>query len=151
MTAPSTLWSELQGLDYSIKHVQVGDWSTRVARTGRGEPLVLMHGTGGHLEAFVRNFRALGEHYEVIAFDSPGHGWTTVADHDLEIPEYQDHLLALMDALGIESAHVSGESLGGWIAVKFAAANPERVRSLILNTPASTLWAGGLGTLVTHK
>lgn len=134
-----TLWTELQGLDYTIRHVEVGPWSTRVLETGSGDPFILMHGTGGHLEAFTKNLRALGERYRVIAYDYPGHGWSTTATGDLEIGDYEDHLLALMDALGIASAHLSGESLGGWVAVKFAAAHPERVRSLVLNTPGGTM------------
>lgn len=134
-----TLWTELEGLDYSVRHVQVGEWSTRVLETGAGDPLVIMHGTGGHLEAFTRNLRALGEHYRVIAYDYPGHGWTTTTTRDLEIADYEEHLLALLDLLGIESAHLSGESLGGWVAAKFAAAHPERVRSMVLNTPGGTM------------
>lgn len=134
-----TIWKELEGLDYSIRHVDVGPWSTRILDTGAGEPLIIMHGTGGHLEAFTRNLRALGERYRVILYDYPGHGWTTTATGDLEIQDYMDHLLALMDVLGIERAHLSGESLGGWVAIKFAAAHPERVDRLILNTPGGTM------------
>lgn len=134
-----TIWTELQGLDYSVRHVEVGPWSTRVLETGAGEPLIIMHGTGGHLEAFTRNLRALGERYRVILYDYPGHGWTTTATADLEIQDYIDHLLAFMDVLGIERAHLSGESLGGWVAIKFAAAHPERVDRMILNTPGGTM------------
>jgi len=134
-----TLWTELQGLDYGIRHEQIDGWSTRVLEIGAGEPFIFMHGTGGHLEAFTKNLRALARDHRVIAYDYPGHGWTTTADRDLEIADYERHLLALMDALGIESAHLSGESLGGWVAAKFAAAHPERVRSLVLNTPGGTM------------
>lgn len=135
----STLWTELEGLDYSIRHVQVGDWSTRVLEHGQGEPFLMLHGTGGHLEAFTRNLRELGQHYRVIAYDYPGHGWSTLTDHNLELDEYCEHLLALMDALGISRAHLTGESLGGWIAIKFAARHPERVNKLVLNTPGGTM------------
>lgn len=134
-----TLWTELEGLDFSIRHVQVGEWSTRVLEAGSGEPFIFMHGTGGHLEAFTKNLRAFARRYRVIAYDYPGHGWTTTAVRDLEVADYEDHLLALLDRLGIESAHLSGESLGGWVAAKFAAAHPERVRSLVLNTPGGTM------------
>ena len=136
----TTIWNELAGLDYSIRHVRVGSWSTRVLEAGTGTPFILMHGTGGHLEAFTKNLRALvGAGYRVVAYDYPGHGWTTTADSDLEIDDYIDHLLSLMDALGIERAHLSGESLGGWVAIKFAARYPERVRRLVLNTPGGTM------------
>lgn len=134
-----TLWTELEGLDYSVRHVQVGEWSTRVLEHGEGDPLVIMHGTGGHLEAFVRNLRALGGRYRVVLYDYPGHGWSTLTSRDLEIADYEEHLLGLLDALGLDRVHLSGESLGGWVAVKFAAAHPERVRSLILNTPGGTM------------
>jgi 2-hydroxy-6-oxonona-2,4-dienedioate hydrolase len=134
-----TLWTELEGLDYSIRHVQLGEWSTRVLEAGTGEPFVLMHGTGGHLEAFVRNVRALSARYRVIAYDYPGHGWTTTTTRDLEIADYIEHLTALLDASGIDRAHLSGESLGGWVAVKFAAAHSDRVNRMILNTPGGTM------------
>ena len=117
----------------------VGSWSTRVLRCGQGTPLILMHGTGGHLEAFARNLRALAAEYQVIAYDYPGHGWTTLAEADLEIDDYVEHLTGLMDALGVGRAHLSGESLGGWVAVKFAARYPERVDRLVLNTPGGTM------------
>jgi Predicted hydrolases or acyltransferases (alpha/beta hydrolase superfamily) len=134
-----TLWTELEGLDFSVQHVQVGEWSTRVLEHGVGEPLVIMHGTGGHLEAFTRNLRALGARYRVVLYDYPGHGWSTLAGHDLEIADYQEHLLGLLEVLGLDRVHLSGESLGGWVAVKFAAAHPDRVRSLLLNTPGGTM------------
>ena len=137
----TTVWNELASLDYSIRHVSVGPWSTRVLESGEGTtPLILMHGTGGHLEAFAKNVRALvGAGYRVIAYDYPGHGWTTTAESDLEIDDYIDHLVGLMDALGIERAHLSGESLGGWVAIKFAVRYPERVGRLVLNTPGGTM------------
>jgi 2-hydroxy-6-oxonona-2,4-dienedioate hydrolase len=98
-----------------------------------------MHGTGGHLEAFTKNIRRLGARYGLLAYDYPGHGWSTPTTRDLEIDDYIDHLLGLMDALGIERAHLSGESLGGWVAVKFAARHPDRVDRLVLNTPGGTM------------
>lgn len=134
-----TLWTDLAGLDYSVRHVDVGPWSTRVLESGAGSPFILMHGTGGHLEAFTRNLRALGAQYRLIAYDYPGHGWTTTTTRDLEIDDYIEHLVGLMDVLGIERAHLSGESLGGWVAVKFAARYPERVDKLVLNTPGGTM------------
>jgi 2-hydroxy-6-oxonona-2,4-dienedioate hydrolase len=135
----NTVWTQLEGLEYSIRYVHIGRWSTRVLETGAGAPLILMHGTGGHLEAYARNLRALGGGYRVIAYDYPGHGWTTPAASDLGIEHYVDHLTGLMDALGIQRAHLSGESLGGWVAVKFAARYPDRVDRLVLNTPGGTM------------
>jgi 2-hydroxy-6-oxonona-2,4-dienedioate hydrolase len=134
-----TLWMDLTDMDYSIRHIQARSWSTRVLECGAGPPLILMHGTGGHLEAYTRNLRALAARHRVIAYDFPGHGWTTTAGSDLEIDDYIAHLLGLLDELGVDQAHLCGESLGGWVALKFAARYPERVGRLILNTPGGTM------------
>jgi 2-hydroxy-6-oxonona-2,4-dienedioate hydrolase len=104
------------------------------AGTG-AEALVLMHGTGGHLEAFARNIAAFARHHRAVAFDFAGHGYTTLTEQDLEFDAYVAHLLGLLNALGIERAHLNGESLGGGVAVKFAAEHPERIGKLVLNTP----------------
>jgi 2-hydroxy-6-oxonona-2,4-dienedioate hydrolase len=138
--AAPTVWTALTGQSLTLRHVQVGPWSTRVLEAGTGdETLVLMHGTGGHLEAYARNIVALAQHYRVVAYDYPGHGYTTHAGTDLELADYVDHLAALLDVLGVDRAHLSGESLGGWVAMKFAAAHPHRVDKLVLNTPGGTM------------
>ncbi|MHA6793095.1 alpha/beta fold hydrolase [Pseudonocardia bannensis] len=138
MSRPS-VWSALAGLAFEIRYVQVGEWRTRVLEAGEGEPLVLMHGTGGHLEAYAHNIAPLSEHFRVIAYEYPGHGYTTHATRDLELPDYVAHLDGLLDALGVDRAHLSGESLGGWLALKYAAAHPERVGRVLLNTPGGTM------------
>jgi 2-hydroxy-6-oxonona-2,4-dienedioate hydrolase len=134
-----TVWTDLGDLSCALTIVHIGQWSTRVLECGEGTPLILMHGTGGHLEAYARNLRALAARYRVIAYDYPGHGRSTVATSDLQIDSYVEHLIGLMDALGVRRAHLSGESLGGWVAVKFAARHPERVGRLVLNTPGGTI------------
>ncbi|NMH99540.1 alpha/beta fold hydrolase [Pseudonocardia acidicola] len=138
MSRPS-VWSALAGLEFGVRYVQVGEWRTRVLEAGAGEPLVLMHGTGGHLEAYAHNIVPLSQHFRVIAYEYPGHGYTTHATRDLELPDYVAHLDGLLDALGIEKAHLSGESLGGWLAIKYAAAHPERTGRVVLNTPGGTM------------
>jgi 2-hydroxy-6-oxonona-2,4-dienedioate hydrolase len=134
-----TVWTDLGDLSFSLTTVQIAQWSTRVLQSGVGTPLILMHGTGGHLEAYAKNVRALAARYRVIAYDYPGHGRSTVSTSDLQIDSYVEHLIGLMDALGVRRAHLSGESLGGWVAVKFAARHPERVGRLVLNTPGGTM------------
>jgi 2-hydroxy-6-oxonona-2,4-dienedioate hydrolase len=129
----------LGGIAHRLHFVDAGPWRTRVLQAGEGEPLVLLHGTGGHLEAYAHNIGPLARHHRVIALDFAGHGHTTLARGDLEIDAYVAQLAALLDALGVDRAHLSGESLGGWVAVKFAAAHPERTGRLILNTPGGTM------------
>lgn len=138
--ARPTAWGELGTLPHRIDYVEAAGWRTRCLVAGEGaETVFLLPGTGGHLEAYTRNIAALAEHFRVVAYDYPGHGYSTLTDHDLELPEYVEHLAALMDAFGVERGHISGESLGGWVAVKFAAAHPDRVSRIVLNTPGGTM------------
>lgn len=140
VTDDPSIWTALMGQDLTIRHVQVGPWNTRVLEAGSGpETVMLLHGVGGHLEAYARNIPALAAHYRVIAYDYPGHGMTTPATEPLELPDYVAHLLGLMDVLGVERAHLNGESLGGWIAVKTAFAHPDRVQRIVLNTPGGAM------------
>jgi len=135
------VWIALSATPHVVDYVQVGPWRTRVLTAGPadGEPLVLMSGVGGHLEAYAHNIRAFAERFRVIAYDFPGHGYTTHATADLELPDYIGHLAGLLDTLGIGQANLNGESLGGWVAVKFAAAHPDRALRLVLNTPGGTM------------
>ncbi len=140
-TRDTPVWVALSSTPHAISYVQAGPWRTRVLQAGpeQGEALVLMAGTGGHLEAYAHNIAAFAQRYRVIAYDYPGHGYTSHATADLELPDYVEHLAGLMDALGIDGAHLNGESLGGWVAVKFAARYPGRAGRLVLNTPGGTM------------
>ncbi len=139
--ADPPVWVALAATPHSVGFVQVGEWRTRVLQAGPADatPLILMAGTGGHLEAYAHNIAVLADSYRVIAYDYPGHGYTTTATRDLELPDYVEHLRLLFDTLGIERAHLNGESLGGWVAIKFAAQYPERTLRLVLNTPGGTM------------
>ena len=135
-----TLWQEIGDLPHSVFYIQVGSWRTRVLSVGTGEDtIVLLAGTSGHLEAFTHNIRALAQTHRVIAYDYPGHGFSTLAESDLEISDYEEHLLGLLDALELDRAHLCGESLGGWIALKFAQSHANRVKSLILSAPGGRI------------
>jgi 2-hydroxy-6-oxonona-2,4-dienedioate hydrolase len=135
-----TLWADFFGAD--IRTVVTPSFGrTRIAEAGKGngDPLILMHGIGGHLEAYAKNVIALSDRFHVIAFDFVGHGLSE-KKFDVEYtPDfYAEHLRDLMDTLGIYRAHLSGESLGGWVAGRFATKYPQRVDRLVLNT------AGGM-------
>ncbi|MCK0090544.1 alpha/beta fold hydrolase [Rhodococcus sp. F64268] len=136
-----TIWDDLGTVAHTIEYREIDGWRTRVLRAGSGPALVLMHGTGGHLEAFSRNIPALSEHFTVIAYDFPGQGYTTQTDRDLEIDAYVGHLAALLDDLDLDRVHLSGESLGGWVAIKFAVKHPGRLDRVVLNTPGGTMAA----------
>lgn len=134
-----TFWTDLAGTGYEISHDPVAGVRTRVLRAGHGEHVVLLHGTSGHLEAFVRNVPALAEKFTVHALDMLGHGYTDAPGGDLRIPRYVRHLLDYLDERGIERAHLIGESLGGWVSGRLAADHPDRVGKLILVAAGGTV------------
>ncbi|HEX5451996.1 MAG TPA: alpha/beta hydrolase [Candidatus Limnocylindrales bacterium] len=129
-------WLEMLGAE--VRYYQGPEFRTRALEAGSGEPLLLLHGIGGHAETWIRNVQRLGEHFHVYAIDMLWHGFTSKPLlTDLEtIPRFVDHILDFFEAAGIDSAHVEGESLGGWIAMRLALWHPERVRRLVINTTA---------------
>ena len=132
-----SIWGELADVDHEVRHLRVGGVRTRVLRAGSGPDLILLHGTGGHLEAYARDIGGLAADFRVTVYDMVGHGWSELPDTPYTIDVLSDHLLALMDELGIDRAHLSGESLGGWVAAWTAAHHPDRVTRLVLNTPGN--------------
>jgi 2-hydroxy-6-oxonona-2,4-dienedioate hydrolase len=132
-----SIWGELADTDHELRHVDVDGVRTRVLRAGTGPDLILLHGTGGHLEAYARDIAGLAANFRVTAYDMVGHGWSDRPDRPYTIDVLCAHLLGLMDALGIPSANLSGESLGGWVAAWTAAHRPDRVDRLVLNTPGN--------------
>jgi 2-hydroxy-6-oxonona-2,4-dienedioate hydrolase len=132
-----SIWSELADVDHEVLHLDVAGVRTRVLRAGSGPDLVLLHGTGGHLEAYARDIAGLAQDFRVTAYDMIGHGWSDLPDQPYTIDVLSDHLLGVLNGLGIERAHLSGESLGGWVVAWTAAHHPDRVDRLILNTPGN--------------
>lgn len=90
---------------------------------GHGAPVVLLHGLASNRGAFNPIFTELARHHRVIAVDLPGHG-DSDALHPGEplTPRAQAFAVGeFLDALGIERAHLVGNSLGGWVALELAA------------------------------
>jgi 2-hydroxy-6-oxonona-2,4-dienedioate hydrolase len=131
-----SLWQDLRATSFSQGWFDAKGIRTRYLHAGEKSlpPLILLHGVGGHAEAYARNLDAHGRHFDTWAIDMIGHGWTDKPDHPYELPQYVDHILRFMDAQGWDKAHVSGESLGGWVASRLAADHPDRVDRIVLNT-----------------
>lgn len=101
-----------------------------------GEPLLLLHGLGTDHLGWVFQRRALSSRFRCIAVDNRGSGRSDKPIGGGSLPDLAADALAVLDELGIESAHVMGASMGGIIAQIIAVAHPERVRSLILSCTA---------------
>lgn len=97
-----------------------------------GEPVLMIQGLGADSRGWLRQRLAFAARHRVIVFDNRGVGRSDrpVGPYDLEVMA-QD-ALAVLDAAGIEDAHVMGASMGGVISQIIAVRHPERVRSLIL-------------------
>lgn len=136
MSVHEGIWSDLQGVSFSQGYLDARGVRTRYLHAGDpSKPaLVLLHGSGGHAEAYVRNLEAHAEHFSTWSIDMLGHGYTDKPGHPLEVAHYVDHLLAVFDAIGADKVYLSGESLGGWVAARAASDHPERVERLVLNT-----------------
>ena len=128
-----SMWLDLVGCPYRVDYVYAGAVRTRFLEAGPADQpaLIFLHGSGGYLEAYLKNIAAHAGRFRVLAVDMIGHGFTDKPEHPYEPRHYVEHLIAFMDALGIRKAHVSGESLGGWVAARLASSVPERVARLV--------------------
>lgn len=100
---------------------------------GTGFPLILLHGNGEDVHYFEHQMAPFAQHFRVIAVDMRGHGKTPRGEAPFTIRQFAEDLLAFMDRLSIEKAHILGFSDGGNIAMVFAMTHPERVEKLILD------------------
>jgi pimeloyl-ACP methyl ester carboxylesterase len=134
-----TIWVDLLGAQVRYLGRQC---STRVIEAGTGPALLLLHGVGGHAEAFSRNVVRLGQGRRAIAMDFIWHGLSSKPSYvdGKDIPAYADQVLDLLDSEGIERADLEGESLGGWVGLYMALHHPDRLHHLILNTTAGIRW-----------
>lgn len=132
----ASVWSDLTGVAFSQGFLDAGGVRTRYLMSGSPDKplLLLLHGVGGHAEAYSRNLGPHAGRFWVVAIDMLGHGWTDKPDSDYQVRDYAGHVLAVMKALGRDKAHLSGESLGGWVATYLAVHHPEAVDRLVLNT-----------------
>ncbi len=112
--------------------VRVGDIEMYYVEAGAGEPLLLIMGFGGDHTAWAFQTGVFATRYRVIVFDNRGAGQTSSPDHPYTTAMMAADAHGLMDALGIDRAHVIGVSMGGMIAQELALAHPDRVRSLHL-------------------
>lgn len=103
------------------------------ASADTGEPLLLIIGWGADHTAWAFQVPAFSSEFRVIAPDNRGAGQTDQPDRPYSISGMAEDMLALLDTLRIERAHLSGASMGGMIAQEIALKHPERVRSLQLH------------------
>ena len=112
--------------------VRVRDIQMFYQDVGEGDPVLLIMGFGGDHLAWAMQMADFAARHRVIAFDNRGVGQSDAPDAPYTTRMMADDALGLMDALGVDSAHVLGVSMGGMIAQELVLARPDRVRSLHL-------------------
>lgn len=109
-----------------------GDIVLAWEETGSGSPVLLIHGLGYARWGWEPLLPLLAERHRVISFDNRGIGESSVPPGPYTAEMMAGDAVAVLDAAGVESAHVVGTSLGGMIAQELALAHPARVDRLVL-------------------
>ncbi len=107
---------------------------------GQGQPLILVHGLFGSSNNWGTVARHFSQHYQVICVDLRNHGRSPHSASQ-SYANMADDLLELCDALSLERIHLLGHSLGGKVAMQFAAQHPDRVEKLIVVDMAMRAYA----------
>ncbi len=132
------------------RYLEVAGERVHLVEVGEGGPrLLLLHGYASNAQGWRAVSDRLGGRFRIAAPDMVGFGWSTrYPVRPLTGDAYAERLVALLDALGWETAHVAGQSWGGGLAQRLAAAHPDRVERLVLVAtvdPGRTLWLGTAG------
>ena len=130
-------------LGTETRYYDTGKYRTRVIEVANDKmPIILLHGGGGHAEAFARNLIPLSAVARPMAMDFIWHGLSSKPAFWPKDPkakrnwlnQFTDQVIELMDHCGIRKAVIEGESLGGWIAADMAINHPDRVAGIVFNT-----------------
>ena len=119
--------------DISAKKVHVGDIDIAYKIFGRGNPILLISGSGNVMDVWPTHFlKELALNHTVIIFDNRGVGNTTAGTRPFSIDQFANDTVGLLDALDIQRTDVLGFSMASFIAQKITLTHPERVSRLVL-------------------
>jgi pimeloyl-ACP methyl ester carboxylesterase len=117
----------------SSKFISLDDMNVHYRDVGKGEAILLIHGTGASLHTWEKWIDILSPGYRVISFDLPGFGLTGPdPNHNYQISRYTAILDSLMVKLKVDSFHIAGNSLGGLVAWHYTTQFPQKVLTLNL-------------------
>ena len=133
--------STLEAKSYGLNKKQItSDGITYTVFEGGkadGEPIIMLHGYSADKNVFIRFAKHFTGNYRVIIPDLPGHGETGFKpEWAYDVPTQAARVIKLMDTLGIQKAHITGNSMGGFITATMAANYPDRLLSAAPMDPA---------------
>lgn len=99
---------------------------------GEGEPLIFIHGLSESTRVWYRNVPILARHYHVYLVDLPGFGAMRGSRKQFSLDQCAIWLERWMQVVGIETAHLVGHSMGGYVALALVALHPEKIKHLVL-------------------
>ena len=117
--------------------VQLNGTQLEYIERGQGEPVILVHGTLGDYRSWQFQMDAFAENYRTITYSRRYHypNQCSGDETDYSAVLHADDLAAFITGMGLESAHIVGNSYGSYTALLLAARHPERVRALVLGDP----------------
>lgn len=136
-----SIWGHLMKLDFCQSYVDAGGIRTRYVDAGpkNAPPLIMIHGTGSSWECFCATLESHAQHFRCLAIDLAGSGFSDRPDEPYEIGFYVKHVVAFMDALGIDKASFIGVSLGAWVTSRLVVDHPGRVEKITLLAPSGLI------------
>jgi len=118
-----------------VKYAEVNGVSLGYREFGAGEPILMIQGFGATIDDWNQTFIGiLASKYHVYTYDHRGMGYSSDNNATPTIPRYADDAAGLMTALGYDSMHVYGVSMGSSISQQLVIAHPKSVRKLVLDS-----------------
>jgi pimeloyl-ACP methyl ester carboxylesterase len=128
-------WMDVDWREHQ-RWVTVDGRQVNVVELGSGPPIVFIHGLSGSWQNWLEQLPVFAHEHRVIAFDLPGFGASEMPAQKISISGYGRFVNALLDELGVGSAAVVGNSMGGFIGIELAIRFPERVERMVLVSAA---------------
>ena len=123
-----------------VQYAHVNGVTLGYREFGSGEPLLMVAGFGGTIDDWNQTFIGiLASKYHVYTYDHRGMGYSSDDNSTPSISRYADDAAALMAALGYDSMHVYGVSMGSSVSQQLVIDHPERVRKLILDSTSYSI------------
>ena len=123
----------------SMPFVEINGLKTFYEETGKGKPLLLVHGACSNTTIWFNQLASLSKKLRIFAIDLPGHGKTESLTLKGTIERYADHVASFMKGIELKKTAIGGTSMGGMVVQQLCLRHPEMVDRLILHDTAAKI------------